>query len=87
MTIKNIFLGSFLVLLGFIVGHIWSSNVAYAQLPGEYFLRRDWGQFRSTTSSGQLVFEDDAGVIRVVNPRNSDPITRVLSVELIFSRR
>jgi hypothetical protein len=87
MTIRNAFLGIFLVLLGFIVGHIWSSNAAYAQLPGEYFLRREWGQFRTTTSSGQLVFEDDAGVIRIINPRNFDPITKVLSVDLVFSRR
>ena len=87
MTTKSTLLGSFLVLLGFIAGHIWSSNAAYAQVPGEYFLRREWGQFRSTTSSGQLVFEDDAGVIRVINPRNFDPITKVLNVDLIFSRR
>jgi hypothetical protein len=84
---KNAFLGISLALLGFIVGHIWSSNAAYAQLPGEYFLRREWGQFRTTTSSGQLVFEDDAGVIRIINPRNFDPITKVLSVDLIFTRR
>ncbi len=87
MTIKNTLLGIVLALAGFIVGHIWSSNAAYAQLPGEYFLRREWGQFRTTTSSGQLVFEDDSGVIRVINPRNFDPITKVLTVDLIFLRR
>ena len=88
MGIRPIIAGAALLLAGFLGGQLIQPNgAALAQDTREFYISREWGQLRGSMSNRLLMFEDDNGTIRIVDPADFDPLTKMLKIERTLTRK
>jgi len=88
MGMRPVILGAALLLAGFLGGQlIQPSGTALAQDAREFYISREWGQLRGSMSNRLLMFEDDNGTIRIVDPADFDPLTKMLKIERTLTRK
>lgn len=88
MRARSLILGGLLVLSGFVAGQlILPRTAALAQDMREFHVSRDWGQLRGSMSNRLLLFEDENGTIRIVDPADFDPLTKMLKIERTLTRK
>jgi hypothetical protein len=88
MRVHSVILGGVLLLAGFIAGRlIQPADSVLAQDMREYHISRDWGQLRGSMSNRLLMFEDENGTIRIVDPADFDPLTKMLKIERTLTRK
>jgi len=86
---RNTFLVAAALLAAFFLGtqiHDVGPATAHAQDTQQYYIEADWGEVRAA-GNNYLVFENEAGVVRLVHPFEFNPSTKMLRVERIFHRR
>ena len=88
MSMRSVITGAALLLAGFIAGQfIQPRDTVLAQDMREFYVSRDWGQLRGSMSNRLLMFEDDNGTIRIVDPADFDPLSKMLKIERTLTRK
>ena len=88
MRVHSVILGGVLLFAGYIAGRlIQPADSVLAQDMREYHISRDWGQLRGSMSNRLLMFEDENGTIRIVDPADFDPLTKMLKIERTLTRK
>lgn len=88
MSMRSVISGAALLLAGFLAGQlIQPRDSVLAQDMREYHISRDWGQLRGSMSNRLLLFEDENGTIRIVDPADFDPLTKMLKIERTLTRK
>lgn len=71
---------------GWIVGSR-SLPIVHAQTANrEYYLDKSWGELKGSMGN-LLLFEDDKGDVRIVNPRVPNVMSGHLTIEMLLSRQ
>lgn len=88
MRMRSVISGAALLLAGFLAGQlIQPRDTALAQDMREFHIRSDWGQLRGSMSNRLLMFEDENGTIRIVDPADFDPVSKMLKIERTLTRK
>jgi hypothetical protein len=67
---------------GAMIGYwLGAAPVVQAQNFDEFYIAGDWGSVKGVMSNRLLIFEDDQGTIRIVDPADAHPTTKMLKVE------
>jgi hypothetical protein len=88
MRIHSFVVGGVLLLAGFIAGQlVQPGDTVLAQDMREFYISQEWGQLRGSMSNRLLMFEDENGTIRIVDLAEFDPLTKMLKIERILTRK
>lgn len=88
MCVRSVISGAALLLAGFLAGQLIQPRATVlAQDLREFHISRDWGQLRGSMSNRLLMFEDDNGTIRIVDPADFDPVSRMVKIERTLTRK
>lgn len=88
MRMRSAIFGAAFLLAGFRAGQlIQPPDTVLAQDMREFHISRDWGQLRGSMSNRLLMFEDENGIVRIVDPADFDPLTKMLKIERILTRK
>ena len=71
---------------GWLVGSRSLPTVHAQTANREYHLDKSWGALKGSMGNF-LLFEDDKGDVRIVNPRVTNPMNAQLTIEMLLSRR
>ena len=77
MSMRSVISGGALLLAGFLAGQlIQPRDTALAQDMREFHISSDWGQLRGSMSNRLLMFANENGNSRIVDPADFDPATK-----------